>query len=162
MPVEKIVGQMDPDLPVSEVMTLREAVGKSTIDSQFDSIMVLAFGCIALVLAAAGLYGVLAYLVTERTSEIGIRIALGARRDSVLRLMLIDGLRPALIGLALGLAASAAVVRLIRSMLYETSPLDPGVFAAVTATLLGVATLACMLPAWRASRLDPIQALRTE
>jgi len=162
MPVEKIVGQMDPDLPVSEVMTLREAVGKSTIDSQFDSIMVLAFGCIALVLAAAGLYGVLSYLVTERTSEIGIRIALGARRDSVLRLMLIDGLRPALIGLALGLAASAAVVRLIRSMLYETSPLDPGVFAAVTATLLGVATLACMLPAWRASRLDPIQALRTE
>src|SRR5437764_873800 len=83
------------------------------------------------VLAATGLYGVLAYLVTQRTGEIGIRIALGARRESVLGLMLIDGLRPALVGLALGLAGSAAVVRLISSMLYETSPLDPAVFAAV-------------------------------
>jgi putative ABC transport system permease protein len=162
MPVQKIVGQMDPDLPVSDVMTLREAIGKSTIDSQFDSILVLAFAIIALVLAAAGLYGVLAYLVTQRTGEIGIRIALGARRESVLRLVMIDGLRPALIGLAVGLAGSAGVVRLIRSMLYETSPLDPAVFAAVAATLLLVAALACMLPAWRASRLDPMQALRME
>ena len=162
MPIEKIIGQLDPDLPVSDVMTLQESIGKSTIDSQFDSILVLAFAIIGLVLAAAGLYGVLAYLVTQRTSEIGIRIALGARRPSVLRLVMIDGLRPALIGLVLGLAGSAGVVRLIRSMLYETSPLDPTVFAAVAATLLAVAALACMLPAWRASRLDPMQALRTE
>ena len=76
--------------------------------------------------------------------------------------MLVDGLRPALIGLAVGLAASAAVVRLIRSMLYETQPLDAAVFAAVAATLLLVAAIACMMPAWRASRLDPMQALRTE
>jgi putative ABC transport system permease protein len=162
MPVQKVVGAMDPDLPVSDVMTLRQAIGKSTIDSQFDSVLVLAFAVIALVLAAAGLYGVLAYLVTQRTSEIGIRIALGARRESVLGLVMIDGLRPALVGLVLGMAASAGVVRLIRSMLYETSPLDPVVFAAVAATLLVVAALACMLPAWRASRLDPMQALRTE
>jgi putative ABC transport system permease protein len=162
LPVQKIVGQLDPDLPVSDVMTLREAIGKSTIDSQFDSILVLSFAVIALVLAAAGLYGVLAYLVTQRTSEIGIRIALGARRPSVLRLVMVDGLRPAVTGLVLGLAGSAGVVRLIRSMLYETSPLDPAVFAAVAATLLAVAALACMLPAWRASRLDPMQALRTE
>jgi ABC-type antimicrobial peptide transport system permease subunit len=144
------------------VMTLREAIGKSTIDSAFDSILVLAFAVIALLLAAAGLYGVLAYLVAQRTNEIGIRMALGARRENVLQLMLADGLRPALLGLVVGLAASAAVVREIRSMLYETAPLDPGVFASVTAALLIVSALACLIPAWRASRLNPMQALRTE
>lgn len=162
LPVEKIISRLDPDLPVSDVMTLREAIGKTTIGSQFDSILVLSFAVIALVLAAAGLYGVLAYLVTQRTAEIGIRIALGAQRDHVLRLVLVDGIRPALIGLAGGLVASAAVVRLIRSMLYETQPLDAAVFAAVAATLLLVAIIACIMPAWRASRLDPMQALRTE
>jgi putative ABC transport system permease protein len=131
LPVQKVVGQLDPDLPVSDVMTLRQAIGKGTVDAAFDSLLVLAFAIIALILAAAGLYGVLAYLVTQRTNEIGIRIALGAQRESVLRLMLADGLRPALVGLVVGLAASAGVVREIRSMLYATQPLDPGVFAGV-------------------------------
>ncbi len=162
VPVQKIVGRLDPDLPVWNVMTLREAIGKSTIDSEFDSILVLAFAVIALVLAAAGLYGVLAYLVTQRTGEIGIRIALGARRRQLLRLVLLDGLQPALVGLVIGLAASAGVVRLIRSMLYETQPLDPAVFAAVGGLLLLVAIAACLGPAWRASRLDPMTALRME
>ena len=162
VPVQKIIGSMDPDLPVSDVMTLQETIGKSTIGSQFDSILVMAFAVIALVLAAAGLYGVLAYLVTQRTSEIGIRIALGARRDNVLWLMLLDGLRPAVVGLLLGLGASALCVRLIQSLLYETKPLDPAVFVSVAATLLLVAGLACLVPAWRASRLDPMRALRME
>ena len=162
LPVQKLIGQMDPDLPVSNVMTLRETIGKSTIGSQFESILVLAFAVIALLLAAAGLYGVLAYLVTQRTGEIGIRIALGSQRAKVLRLMLLDGLRPAVVGLATGLAASAGVVRLIRSMLYETEPMDPAVFISVTAILILVAGVACLIPAWRASRLDPMQALRTE
>jgi len=162
MPVQRLIGGMDPDLPVSSVMTLRQAIGKSTIDSEFDSILVLAFATIALMLAAAGLYGVLAYLVAQRTGEIGVRIALGARRAQVLRLVLIDGLRPALFGLVLGIAASVAVVREIKSMLYETEPLDPAVFVVVAAMLLAVAALACLAPAWRASRLDPMQALRTE
>jgi len=160
MPVQKIISELD--LPVSNVMTLRETISSSTISSQFDSILVLAFAVIALVLAAAGLYGVLAYLVTQRTSEIGIRLALGAPREQVLQLMLLDGLRPALFGLVLGLAASAEVVRLILSMLYETRPLDPAVFLSVTTALLLVAALACLVPAWRASRLDPAHALRTE
>ena len=162
VPVQKVVAQLDPDLPVSNVMTLREAIGKSTVDAQFDSLLVLAFAFIALLLAAAGLYGVLAYLVTQRTTEIGIRIALGARRNQVLHLVLVDGLRPALIGLLFGLAGSVATVRLIQSMLYETKPLDPVVFANVTAILLCVAAIACIVPAWRASRLDPMRALRTE
>ena len=162
LPVQKVISQLDPDLPVSDVKTLEETIAASILGSQFDSFLVLGFAVIALVLAATGLYGILAYLVAQRTTEIGIRIALGAQREQVLRLMLADGLRPALIGLVLGLAASAVTVRLIRSMLYDTQPLDPVVFAAVTAALLVVAALACMAPAWRASRLDPMQALRTE
>ena len=162
VPVQRLIGKMDSDLPVSDIMTLRETIGKSTIGSQFDSILVMAFAVIALLLAAAGLYGVLAYLVTQRTGEIGIRIALGAPREQVLRLMLFDGLKPAFFGLVVGLVASAGAVRLIRSMLYNTEPLDPAVFVAVTITLLAVAGFACLIPAWRASRLDPMQALRTE
>jgi predicted permease len=162
VPVQKVVAQLDPDLPVSNVMTLREAIGKSTIDSQFDSILVLAFAIIALVLAAAGLYGVLAYLVAQRMVELGIRLALGARRSNLLGHLLLDGLKPAMAGLLMGLAGSAGVVRLIRSMLYETEPLDPVVFGAVAGLLMFVAIAACIVPAWYASRLDPMRTLRTE
>jgi putative ABC transport system permease protein len=162
MPVQKIVAQLDPDLPVWGVMTLREAIGKSTADSEFDSILVLGFAVIALVLAAAGLYGVLAYLVAQRTAEFGIRIALGARREHVLRNVLADGMRPALVGLIIGLISSAASVHLIRSILYETQPFDPAVFTGVAGLLLLVATAACLVPAWRAASLDPVQALRNE
>jgi ABC-type antimicrobial peptide transport system permease subunit len=160
--VRKIVAQLDRDLPVSNVITLREAIGKSTIDSEFDSILVLAFAIIALVLAAAGLYGVLAYLVAQRLVELGIRLALGAQRNALLSHMLLDGLKPAMAGLLIGLPASAAVVRLIRSMLYETGPLDPAVFGTVPGLLVFVAIAACLVPAWYASRLDPMRTLRTE
>ncbi len=162
LPAERIIASMDRDLPVSNVTTLRETIAKSTIDSQFDSLLVLGFAVIALVLAAAGLYGVLAYLVTQRTAEIGVRIALGAQRGHVLRKILFDGLRPALLGLALGLGASVGTARLIKHMLYETQPLDPAIYAVVAALLMLVAAIACFVPAWRASRLDPMQALRTE
>ena len=131
-------------------------------NASLSATLVLAFAVLSLLLASVGLYGVLSYLTTQRTAEIGVRIALGAQREQVLRLMLGDGLRPALYGLVLGLAASAGAVRLIQSMLYETRPLDPAIFAAVAATLLLVAALACLVPAWRASRIDPMQALRGE
>ena len=162
VPVQKILGDLDPDLPVFNVITLRQTIGESTGDSQFNSFLVLAFAVIALVLAAAGLYGMLAYLVTQRTGEIGIRIALGAERQRVLRLMLFDGLWPALIGLALGTAVSIAAARLIRSMLYQTQPFDPAILLLVSVILVSVAAFACLLPAWRASRLDPMLALRAE
>jgi len=162
IPIQKIVADLDRDLPVFNVMTIREAIGKSTIDSEFDSILVLGFAVIALVLAAAGLYGVLAYLVAQRTTEFGIRLALGAQRKALLRLLLFDGLKPALIGLLLGLPAAGALVRLIRSMLYQTEPADPIVFTAVGLLLMLVALAACLIPAWHGSRVEPMQALRTE
>ncbi|HVN94758.1 MAG TPA: ABC transporter permease [Terracidiphilus sp.] len=162
MPVQRVIQGMDRDLPVADVLTMDQLLGKSTLDQSFNTTLLSSFALLSLLLAAVGLFGVLSYIVAQRTSEIGIRIALGAQRQEVLRLMLVDGLWPAFAGLVLGLAASAATVRLMRSMLYETQPLDPMVFAAVTGTLLLVAAIACLAPAWRASRLDPVQALRTE
>ncbi|MGC2657642.1 MAG: ABC transporter permease [Bryobacteraceae bacterium] len=162
IPIQRVINTVDRDLPVSNVETLRETIGKSTLGSEFNSLLVLGFAVIALVLAAAGLYGVLAYLVTQRTNEIGVRIALGAQRAEILRLTLLDGLRPALLGLIAGFAGSAAVAKLIRSLLYGTEPYDPTIFLAVVAILFAVAALACTIPAWRASRLDPLQALRIE
>lgn len=162
MPIQQIVSQMDRDLPVSEILTMDQVIGRNIVDSSFDATLLAAFAAISLVLAAVGLFGVLSYVVAQRTTEIGIRMALGARRNQVLERVLVDGLWPALIGLAIGLPASAATVNLIKSMLYRTAPIDPMVFAFVAVTLLFVAVLACILPAWRASRLDPVQALRTE
>jgi predicted permease len=162
MPVEKLVGQLDPDLPVSHVETLQETIGQSTVNQQFSAVIVLAFAVVALVLAAVGLYGVLAYLVAQRTGEIGIRIALGAQRKQVLQFMLLDGLWPALAGLVLGLVGSVGMSQLIKVMLYNTEPLDVTVFATVSVALLAVAAAACLVPSWRASRLDPMVALRTE
>jgi putative ABC transport system permease protein len=162
LPVQRIVQAMDHDLPVSDVMTMEQLLGKSNVDASFDATLLAAFAGLSLLLAGVGLFGVLSYLVAQRTSEIGIRIALGARREQVLRKMLLDGLRPALVGLALGLAGSVAAAREIASMLYGTKALDAGVFGGVSAAMVLVAAAACAVPAWRASRLDPMTALRTE
>ncbi len=162
LPVQRIVSDMDHDLAVSDILTMDQLLGKSTLDSSFNAILLTGLAVLSLILAAVGLFGVLSYIVAQRTGEIGIRIALGAQREQVLRLMLVDGMWPAIFGLILGLAAAGGAARLLRAMLYETRPLDPAVFAAVAATLLTVAAIACLVPAWRASRLDPIQALRTE
>ncbi len=162
LPVQQIVQGMDRDLPVSDVLTMNQLLSQSTLDQSFDATLITSLAVLSLLLAAAGLFGVLSYMVAQRSGEIGIRIALGAQREQVLRGMLADGLHPALIGLVLGLAASAATTQFIKSMLYETQPLDPEVFAAVTVLLMTSAALACLLPAWRASRLDPMRVLRME
>ncbi len=162
LPIQQIVQQLDRDLPVSGILTMDQVIGKNTMDASFDATLLLVFAVLSLLLAAVGLFGVLSYMVAQRTTEIGIRMALGARRQHVMRLILRDGLRPAVLGLALGLVASAGITRLLQTMLYGTRPLDPMVFVLVAVTLLLVATAACALPAWRASRLDPVQTLRSE
>jgi putative ABC transport system permease protein len=162
LPVQKIIAQLDRDLGVADVLTLDQIVGKSTLNASFDAVLVSVFAALSLVLAAVGLFGVLSYIALQRTSEVGIRIALGAQRGEVIRLMLLDGLAPAFVGLVFGLIGGGLVVQVIRSMLYGTSALDWRVFTEVAVLLLLVALAACILPAWRASRLDPIQALRTE
>jgi predicted permease len=162
IPIQKVIASLDPDLPVKNILTMQQIVGESTANSSFTATLALSFAGLSLLLAAVGLYGVLSYLVTQRTQEIGIRMALGAERVRVLRLMLLDGLRPALIGLALGMAISVAVTRLIRSVLYGTSPVDATVFILVILTLLLASTAACLVPAWRVARIEPMKALRSE
>jgi predicted permease len=162
LPVQKIFQGLDRDLAVSDILTMDQVIGAQTLDASFDATLLLVFALVSLLLAAVGLFGVISYIAAQRTTEIGVRIALGAQRSQVLILILRDGLRPALIGLALGLATSAGVTRLIQSMLYETKPLDLEIFSLVALTLIVVAAVACVIPAWRAARLDPVAALRME
>jgi len=143
-------------------MTLDQVIGASLVNASLSATLVLAFAILSLLLASVGLYGVLSYLGTQRTTELGIRMALGAQRGQVLQLMLVDGLRPALFGLGLGLMLSLATTRIFQSMLFATRSLDFAVLFGVIGTLLAVAILACLVPSWRASRLDPMQALRRE
>ena len=162
MPIQRQISALEPDLPVYNALTMDQILGKTSASQGFAANLVLAFAALSLLLAAVGLYGVLSYLTTQRTRDIGLRIAVGAQRSQLLRLVLFEGLRPALIGLIFGIAASALATQLLRSMLYGTRPLDPTAFAGAATMLLAVAVLACLIPAWRASRIDPIQALRTE
>jgi predicted permease len=162
MPIQRQISALEPELPVYNALTMDQILGKTSASQGFAANLALAFAALSLLLAAVGLYGVLSYLTTQRTPDIGLRIAVGAQRSQVLQLVLFEGLRPALIGLIFGIAASALATQLLRSMLYGTQPLDPAAFAGAATILVAVAVPACLIPAWRASRIDPIQALRTE
>jgi predicted permease len=162
LPMQKVIAGMNPDLAVSDVLTMDERIGKSTESAMFDAVLVLLFAVMGLVLAAVGLYGLLSYLVTERTNEIGIRMALGAQRGEVMQIMFLDGLRPTGLGLLVGLFAGGVCAQLIRSLLFGVEPVDAQIFAVVAAVVLGISMAACMYPAWRAARVDPMTALRCE
>jgi len=162
LPIQKIIHQMDRELAVSDVLTMNQIINRSSLDANFEATLLAVFAGISLLLAAVGLFGVLAYLATQRRTEIGIRLALGAQREDVLHLMLLDGLPPAAGGAAAGSLLAIAAAQLIRSSLYATKALDPAVFAGVIGLLFGVATAACLVPAWRASRIQPATVLRSE
>ncbi|HUN62007.1 MAG TPA: ABC transporter permease [Candidatus Sulfotelmatobacter sp.] len=162
LPLEKQIAAVDPDLGVSDVLTMDEWIGKSTASAMFDALLVLSFAVLGLVLAAVGLYGLLSYLVTERTHEIGIRMALGAQRLEVMRIMFLDGLGPTVVGLVVGLVGGGICAQLIRSGLFGVEPLDWKVFGAVAMVVLAIAGAACTYPAWRGARVDPMTALRCE
>jgi predicted permease len=162
IPVQQQISALEPELPVYDALTMDQILNKTTASQGFAANLVLAFAGVSLLLAGVGLYGVLSYLVAQRSVEIAIRIALGAQRPEVLRVVLVDGLKPVLFGAGAGVAGAAVAGSLIRSMLYGASPYDPLVVAGMVGCLLFTAVVACVIPAWRASRVDPMQALRSE
>lgn len=160
--VRKSVLDMDADQPVANIRTLEETLARSLGHQRFILVVLSGFAGTALLLAAIGLYGVIAYTVTQRTREIGIRMALGANRRDVLHLVVRQGMRLVFIGLAIGLVGALGLMRVLVDMLYGVKPTDPATLAGVSVVLLCVAFLACWLPARRAMGVQPLEALRTE
>jgi putative ABC transport system permease protein len=156
------VHELDRSVPVYQASTMEEYLYKSAAQPRFQTFLLSCFAVIALALAAIGLYGLLSYMVVQRTLEIGLRMALGAQRGDALRMIVLRGLTLALAGLVLGMAASAVLTRLISGMLFGVRPTDPVTLAATAALLLAVSVAASCVPAFRASRLDPMKTLREQ
>lgn len=160
--VRRALGQIDASLPLFSVRTMDQVIGDNAQGQQFLSLLVGAFAGLAVLLAAVGIYGVLSYAVTERTREIGIRMSLGASQRRVLAQVILEGMRLAVAGFAVGMVGALAAGRVLASLLHEVKPGDPAIFAVTAGFLTTVALLACYLPARRAARLDPMTALRDE
>ena len=159
--VRKELQQVEPAMPLLNVNTYRAVLSLSLWAPRMGASLLAVFGILALVLAAIGLYGVMAYSVSQRTREIGIRMALGAGHDKVRNMVVRQGLLLAAAGVFIGLAASFGLARLVTNLLFGITGTDPVTFAAVALVLLLVAAVASYLPAWKASRVDPVDALRT-
>jgi ABC-type antimicrobial peptide transport system permease subunit len=161
-PVKRALRIVEPQLPVSFVNTMETIIGDSVSSRRFAMRLLTGFALLALVLAAVGIAGVVSYSVTQRTQEIGIRLALGAQPRDVVRLILRSSLRWTLVGLVVGLVSALALGRYMETLVFEVKPTDPFVLAAVSVVLLSVALLAAYLPAREATGVDPVTALRSE
>ena len=160
--VRQAVRELDPEVPAAQVRDMNGVIATSVRDRRLNMVLIGAFAVLALLLASVGLYGVMAFQVTQRTREMGVRLALGATRSSVLSLIVGQGLRLVLAGLGLGLAAAAGLSATVTPLLFEVAPRDLSIFLAVPAVLFAAGLLACYLPARRAMRVDPVTALRAE
>ncbi len=160
--LERVAREFDADMPVSDAVTLRERIGATLSRPRFNTILMSVFAGVALLLACVGVYGVLSYTVAQRRREFGIRMAVGADRRSVLGFVLRDAATIGLVATLVGLGGAVALSRLIRGLLFEVGPLDPGVIGTVGALAFGVAVLAGVVPAWSATSVDPVAALREE
>jgi putative ABC transport system permease protein len=160
--VESAIRESDAQLPIFDVRALEDSIGAAYFTQRIGGWLLGFFAALALLMAAVGLYGVLSYTVAQRSREMGIRLALGAGRGTVLRLILKDGLRVALLGLAVGLALAIPLSRLVRTLLFGVSPTDVASFTIASTLLLIVALIASFIPALRATRIDPIRAIRYE
>jgi len=160
--IHRALRAVDPDLPVAHASTLTRLVEDATAPARFSVLLLAAFGGLALVLATIGMYGVVSYSVVQRTREIGVRLALGARRGQVFAMVVGRGSRLAAVGVGIGLVVALGATRLLRGLLYGVQPTDPLTFAGVAALLIVVAVIACAVPARRATRVDPMIALRGE
>ncbi|MBA3248660.1 MAG: ABC transporter permease [Pyrinomonadaceae bacterium] len=160
--VRNVIGEIDKDQPISDIKPMSQLLAEAVAPQRFNMLLLGIFAFVALALASVGIFGVMNYTVTQRTHEIGIRLALGAQTTDVLRLIVTQGMMLALIGVGIGLAGSFATTRLMRSLLYGVSATDPLIFFAVSLLLSVVALLACYIPARRATKVDPMIALRYE
>jgi ABC-type antimicrobial peptide transport system permease subunit len=160
--VTAAIHTIDSDQPVTDIMTMDDVVDTSLSQRRFSMLLLAAFAVLALLLAAVGIYSVLSFAVRRRVREIGIRVALGAEVKDILRLIVTEGMKPALIGLLLGVAGALALGKVLASFIYGIAAYDPLTFAAVAALLAAVALLASIIPAYRAARIEPTRALREE
>ena len=160
--MRQAVATVDPDLALQEVQPLTAIVSASWARNRFDAVLFGGFGIAALLLAASGIFAVLSFAVASRTREFGVRVALGANSGRILWDVLREGMAWPMAGLAIGMAAALGVTQLLRASLYETSPQEPHVLLGTAALLMVVAAAACLVPSWRATRVDAMEALRAE
>jgi putative ABC transport system permease protein len=156
------VAKLDPELPLSDVRTIQQAMDRSLVTTRLTNSLLVGFAATALLLALTGIYGVMSLNVANRRNEFGIRLALGAQTSNVLKLILGQGLKLAIVGVALGSLAAVAFTRLLKGLLFGISASDPLTFVVIAALLVGVALLACWVPARRATKVDPLEALREQ